>query len=391
MTLDFKFTEEQEGFRKELRAFLATELPPGHWQLQNDREEAAEGYGEFVRLFRKKLAARGWLTLNWPKEYGGLGATPLQKLIFDEETGYHLTPDGGMGVMMAGPTLIHWGTPEQKAKHLSAIASAEEVWCQGFSEPGTGSDLAGLQTRAVRDGDDYVVNGQKIWTSGAHEADWCMLLTRTDPEAPKHKGVSYLLMEMGSPGITVKPLVNLMGTHTFNEIFLEDVRVPVRNLVGPENQGWYVATTTLDYERGGIGRIMWAKRMLEEMVRYAREHRREVGGTVRSQLAELWVRIEIARLLAYRVAWMQAQGKVPNAESSMVKLFGSELSQAVTNVGTNMLGVGGGLVRGSAGRPALLGALPLGYMAALSYTIAGGTSEIQRNIIAIRGLGLPRG
>ena len=394
MTIEFKFTPEEEAFREEIREFLREELPADHWRLQSDRETEGSQYADASRRFVKKLAARGWLTMHWPEEYGGRGVSVMQQVIYNEETGYHAAPTGVgtlMAVSMAGPTLMHWGSDELKQEHLPAIAAGDEVWCQGFSEPGSGSDLASLQTRAVRDGDDYVVNGQKIWTSGAHRADWCMLLVRTDPEAPKHKGISYLLMDMRSPGITVKPIINMLEAHAFNEVWMEDVRVPVRNLVGEENRGWYVAATTLDYERSGISRVAWSKRILEEMIGYARENPSGMNrAIVRERLAELWIGVEASRLLAYRVGWMQSQGQVPNAEASMAKVFGSELACAITGFGTNMLGLGGALLRGSAADPPLYGALPLGYMGTTTYAIAAGTSEIQRNIIAQRGLGLPR-
>jgi alkylation response protein AidB-like acyl-CoA dehydrogenase len=389
MSFDFQFSAKEEAFRGELRAFLSEELPTDHWRLQNDREPGREGQQEFNEAFRKKLAARGWLTMHWPKEYGGLGAGHMQQLIFNEEMAYHAAPTGGMAVQMAGPTIMHHGTEEQREKHLAAIAASEEVWCQGFSEPGAGSDLASLQTRAVRDGDDYVVNGQKIWNSGGHLADWCMLLVRTDPEAAKHRGISYLLVDMKSPGVEVRPLINMMSSHAFNEIYFEDVRVPRRNLVGEENRGWYVATTTLDYERSGIARIMWGRRMLEEMIAYTRSAG-SVSAGFRNRLADLWIASETARLMAYRVTWLQSQGQVPNYEASMSKLFSSEVQQAITQAGVSMLGAHGGLRRGSAGDPLLQGSMSEAYMATVSYTIAAGTSEVQRNIMATRGLGLPR-
>ncbi len=390
MTIDYQFTAAEEAFRGEVRSFLREALPADHWRLQNDREQSREGAREFNRQFVKQLAQRGWLTLHWPSEYGGMGAGHMQQLVFNEEMSYHMAPGGGMGVQMAGPSIMHHGTEAQKSQHLEAIASGDEVWCQGFSEPGSGSDLASLQMRAVRDGDDYVANGQKIWTSGAHNADWCLLLVRTDPDAPKHRGISYLLMDMKSPGGQVRPLINMLGSHAFNELFLEDVRIPRSNLVGEENRGWYVATTTLDYERSGIGRIMWGKRILEEMVGYARGRGDGPNARLRHQLADLWIATETAKLLAYRVTWLQAQEQVPNYQASMSKLFGSEVQQAITRLGVNMLGPWGALRRGSPGDPRLNGALAEGYMATLSYTIAAGTSEIQRNIIATRGLGLPR-
>ena len=389
MSFDFQFTTEEETFRGELRAFLSEELPADHWRLQNDREPGREGQQEFNDAFRKKLSSRGWLTMHWPEEYGGMGAGHMQQLIFNEEMAYHHAPAGGMAVQMAGPTIMHHGTDAQREKHLAAIAASEEVWCQGFSEPGSGSDLASLQTRAVRDGDDYVVNGQKIWNSGGHLADWCMLLVRTDPEAAKHRGISYLLVDMKSPGVEVRPLINMMSSHAFNEIYFEDVRVPRRNLVGEENRGWYVATTTLDYERSGIARIMWGRRMLEEMIAYVRSAVHVASG-FRNRLADLWIASETARLMAYRVTWLQSQGQVPNYEASMSKLFSSEVQQAITQAGVSMLGPHGGLRRGSAGNPVLQGSMSEAYMATVSYTIAAGTSEVQRNIMATRGLGLPR-
>ena len=394
MALDFKFTAEQEAFRAEIQTFLAKELPSDHWQLQSDREHSGEGQAELTRTFVKKLAEQGWLTMHWPKEYGGRGASVMEQVIYNEETGYAAAPVGigsQMAVTMAGPTIMKWGSEDLKAEHLPAISRGEELWCQGFSETNAGSDLASLETRAVRDGDDYVVNGQKIWTSGAHTADWCMLMVRTDPDVRKHKGITYLLMDMRSPGVEVKPIISMMDAHGFNEVWMEDVRVPARNRVGDENEGWYVGTTTLDFERSGITRVAWSKRVLEEMVGWVRGNGAVTNREVtRNALSDLWIGIEASRLLSYRVGWMQSQGQVPNAEASMVKVFGSELACAITNVGTNLLGLGGGLLRGSAGAPPLYGALPLGYMGTTTYAIAAGTSEIQRNIIAQRGLGLPR-
>jgi alkylation response protein AidB-like acyl-CoA dehydrogenase len=394
--MDFRFTPEQEAFRAELRAFLRAELPAG-WgdDARNDREEGDEEQSGAARAFTRKLVERGWLTLAWPREYGGLGADPMRQLIYNEEMSYNRAPGAGsLGVQMVGPTLMLHGSEEQRARFLAPIARNEESWCQGFSEPGAGSDLASLQTRAVQDGDDFVVNGQKIWTSNAHRAGWCILLARTYPEAPKHKGISYFLMDMRSPGITVRPLANMLGASHFNELFLDNVRIPRRNLVGELNRGWYVATTTLDFERSGIHRIMFALRLYEDVVRFAREVRR--GGRaliaepqVRVRLADLKIEFEVGRLLAYRVGWMQSRGLVPNAEASISKLYGTELQQRFSQSAMSVMGLPGVLVRGSKWAP-LYGAVESYYLAAVSYTIAAGTSEVQRNIIAQRGLGLPR-
>jgi alkylation response protein AidB-like acyl-CoA dehydrogenase len=285
------------------------------------------------------------------------------------------------------------GTEYQQEMLLPQIRDAEIMWCQGFSEPGSGSDLASLQTRAVRDGDDYVINGQKIWTSYAHRADWIFLLGRTDTDAPKHRGISYFVIKMDTPGITVRPLTNMAGNHHFNEVFFEDVRVPASHLVGEENRGWYVATTTLDFERSGIARVVAATRTLQDLTALAREPgpdgRRPIDNAeVSTRLADLHVSFGVGRLLAYRVAWMQSAGLVPNYEASISKLIGSQLQQRLANM-MNMVGLRGQLYPGSE-HAVLGGRLPHEYLNAVPLTIAAGTSEIQKNIIATRGLGLPR-
>ncbi len=396
--MEFRFSPEEEAFRQEVREFLRRE-----WS-----EDAAEGgaesplgYGggrglDEIRRFQKKLAQKGWLTLAWPKEYGGMGASVMKQVIFNEEMAYHRAPQQlGVGPDRVGPTIILYGTEEQKREHLPPIANAEVIWCQGFSEPGAGSDLASLQTTAVEDGDYFVVNGQKIWTSLAHVADWMILLARTDPDAPKHRGISYFLVDMRTPGITVRPLIDMTGRHAFNQVFFDNVRVPRKNLVGELNRGWYVAAATLDFERSGINRVMAGVRLYEELVEYARETARDgrpltALPTVRHKLAELRIEFEVGRLLAYRVAWVQAQGRIPNQEASMSKLFGSELQQRLARAGMEIMGLGGQLRPGSRWAP-MAGRIADYYLGAVATTIAAGTSEVMRNIIAIRGLGLPRG
>jgi alkylation response protein AidB-like acyl-CoA dehydrogenase len=393
--MDFRFGPEEERFREEIRAFCRAELPPGWGRgAYNDREDSPKELGEPARAFQRKLAEKGWLTLAWPKEYGGLGAGPMQQLVYNEEMSALRAPGfGGMGVAMVGPTLMLHGTDEQRERFLGPIARGEMGWCQGFSEPGSGSDLASLQTRAVQDGDDFIINGQKIWTSGAQRADYCILLARTDPEAPKHKGISYFLMDMKSPGITITPLTNMLNSAAFNTLFLDNVRIPRANLVGEMNRGWYVATTTLDFERSGIQRIVFAETLLDDLIAYAKESRE--GGRlidsaiVRHKLAELKIEFAVGRLLSYRIAWMQGQGLVPNAEASVGKLFSTELQSRFAVAALSMLGSAGVLARGSARVPAD-GRFSAYYLAAVSYTIAAGTSEVQRNIIAQRGLGMPR-
>jgi alkylation response protein AidB-like acyl-CoA dehydrogenase len=390
--MDFRFPPEEETFRADVRAFLASELPAG-WGDASATAHFGEGEDdrwEFLRSFQRQLADKGWLTLGWPKEHGGQGAGVMQQVIYNEEMAYHRAPTQiGVGPDRVGPTIILYGTDEQKAAHLPRIATADSVWCQGFSEPSSGSDLASLETRAEIDGDHFVVNGQKIWTSLAHKADWCILLARTDPEAPKHKGISYLLADMSLPGITVTPLIDLTGRHAFNQIFFDNVRIPRDCLVGELNAGWYVAAATLDFERSGINRVVAGGRVYEEIIGYARTLGAGLRLGMRGKLAELGIELHLGRLLAYRVASMQARGQVPNAEASMSKMYGSELQQRLANVGVQLLGLAGQLQEGR--RSPLDGRIEAYYRHTAGLTIAAGTSEIQRNIIAGRGLGLPRG
>ncbi|MGI8551193.1 MAG: acyl-CoA dehydrogenase family protein [Dehalococcoidia bacterium] len=388
--MDFHLTAEDEQFRAEVQTFLRE-----HWREEGAGGEAssAEAF-QAERRFQRGLAERGWLTLAWPKEYGGLAASHIRQTVFQEELGKVGAPGSNGGISLVGPCLMAHGTEEQKRRFLPPIAHGETHWCQGFSEPGSGSDLASLQTRAVRDGDDYVINGQKIWTSGAQFADWIHVLARTDPDAPKHRGISYFMVDMKTPGINFRPIQQMNGRSGFNETFFEDVRVPVNQVIGEINRGWYAATTTLDFERSGVGRVVGAGRTLQRLLQISGE---AVDGKrladkrgVRSKLAQLQIEVEIGRLLAYRVAWMQGNGLIPNYESSMSKVYGSEVNQRVAAAGVNLLGMYGPLQTGSK-RAKLDGQIEFAYLSTVSSTIAAGTSEIQRNIIATRGLGLPRG
>jgi 3-oxocholest-4-en-26-oyl-CoA dehydrogenase alpha subunit len=394
--MDFRFSSEEEAFRDEIRAFVRAELPASFGRAAyNDREDAPKEHGEIAKAFQRKLSERGWLTLAWPREYGGLAASPMRQLVYNEEMARLRAPAfGGIGVAMVGPTLMMHGTDEQRERFLGRIARGEMSWCQGFSEPGAGSDLASLQMRAVLDGDEFVVNGQKIWTSGAHRADYCILLARTDQDAPKHRGISYLLMDMKSPGITITPLTNMLNSAAFNQMFLDNVRIPRANLVGELNRGWYVATTTLDFERSGIQRIVFAETLLDDLIDYANAPGADGARPIddpqaRHKLAELRIEFSVGRILAYRVAWMQGEGLVPNSEASIAKLYSTELQSRFAIAALGMMGARGALARASAHAP-LDGRFAAYYLAAASYTIAAGTSEVQRNIIAQRGLGLPR-
>ncbi len=394
--MDYRFTDEQEAFRQELRDFLTENLGEDWRGIDPDAYFHDENWFH-IRDLTAKMAERGWLTLAWPKEYGGQGRPHIEQMIYNEETAYFRAPtrDVSIGTHMVGPTLMLYGTEEQKTHYLPEIASGEAVYCQGFSEPESGSDLASLQLRAVEDGDDYVLNGSKIWTSGAHRSTHCYLLTRTDPDAPKHRGISVFIVDMDTPGIEVRPIINMFGIHYFNQVFFDNVRVPKRAMIGEKNRGWYIAATTLDFERSGVASFASNRRSIEELVELARE-----TGTngkplnedlmIRQRLAELWTRNEAGKTIAYNVAWMQSQGLVPNREASISKMMGSEIAQQIHELGVQMLGMYGILDKGS--KWAYLdGRLAWLWMDSISLTIRGGTSEIQRNIIAGRGLGLPRG
>src|SRR3990172_99139 len=386
--MDFRPAPEEQSFRQEVRGFLKQELPPD-WEGADPYGADAEGssIADLGRRITKKLVERKWIALAWPKQYGGMEATHMQQMIFNEEMAYHAVPSGGgMGVAWVGPSIMLYGTEQQKQRFLPRITSGEDVWCTLYSEPGAGSDLASLQTRAVQDGDDFVISGQKIWTSQAHYADWMFLLARTDPEAPKHKGISYFLLDMKSPGITVRPLINMAYQQGFSEVFFDNVRVPRSGLLGELNRGWYMATTTLDFERSSVAGSASGRRTLEELTAFAKETKVDGGllferPQVRHKLAELWIELGIARLLSYRVVSLQERGLVPNYESSIVKVTNSLYSQRLARTGLHLLGLYGQLQPDSP-HARLRGRFERSYLATVGSSIAGGTNEIQRNIIA---------
>lgn len=395
--MNFAFTREQEAFRQEILDFLKQELPPG-WigatYYEDELEE--EELWAMGRKLAPKLGQRGWLAMAWPREYGGQERSHIEQTIFKEEMAYNRAPGVDMaGISMCGPTMLAFGTPEQKKRFLPPIAKGEVFWCQGFSEPEAGSDLASVRTKAVEQNGYFVLNGQKVWTSGGHRAAWMFLLARTDPDAPKHKGISFLLLDMKTPGVEVRPLVNIIGGHAFNEVFFDNARVPKANLVGQKNDGWTVATTLLNFERSGIDRVASARRLLDEVIEFVREGKKSGRLTqpvevVRQKLAEMVIELEVGRWMGYHVSWMQQKGQMPWAEAPISKVFGSELMQRVANVGMQLLSLYGQLEKGSkwislGGRVAHM------YQSSLGRTLGGGTSEIQRNLIATRGLGLPRG
>ena len=394
--MDFRFTDEEEAFRGELQSFLKQELPPD-WDGMDDDEGSSERSRAFSRRMSKKLAEKGWLTMAWPREHGGQERSIMEQLLYREETAYQRVPGTDMGtggVSWVGPTLMRYGTEEQK-RHLQGIANGDEYWCTLYSEPGSGSDLASLQTKAVRDGDDYVINGSKTWTSGGHLADMGWLAARTDADAPKHKGISMFLLDMKTPGVTVRPLINMAGSHHFNEVFFDDVRIPQRERVGEENQGWYILATALDLERSGVHASAMGRRTLEELGAYVRQsnggaHELDRNPALRHRFAEMAVETSVARNLAYRVGWMQSRGLAPNYEASVSKLFGSEFGQRLSGFAIDLLGLYGQIAPGSKWAR-LKGRIERGYLGSVSATIAAGTSEIMRTIIGTRGLGLPRG
>jgi alkylation response protein AidB-like acyl-CoA dehydrogenase len=395
--VDFQYTAEQDAFRMELRTWLAAHLSPDLCVDDPTDERVAPDRATFERRveWQRIMCRAGWVGVAWPKAYGGRGATLMEQLIYDEECFRARAPvlPGYSGIGMAGPTLIEWGTEEQKRRFLPRILAADDIWCQGFSEPGAGSDLAGLRTRAVDRGDHFVVNGQKVWTSGAQFADWIYLLVRTDPEAPRHRGISFVLVDMKTPGITVRPLVLMNGHRHFNEVFFVDVPVPKANLVGPLHQGWKVAMTTLMYERkagGGRGHEAQVARLgaLARQVRWGEATAWE-SPLVRQRFAQLVIDAAALRYTRLRNLTRQLRGEPPGPEGSILKLFGSELGVQVADFAGELLGPHVLVNRPTEAVPDASRWYNR-VVSARQYTIAGGTSEIQRNIIGERVLGLPK-
>ncbi|MPZ98949.1 MAG: hypothetical protein GEU80_06335 [Dehalococcoidia bacterium] len=400
--MDWKDDAEQAAFRQQVRTVIEERLPEryrrGEGEWERDRRSEDASARDAAKAWGDALAEQGWFAPHWPKEYGGANLSPMEQFIFNQEMASHGAPGvGGQGVKQLGPTLIVHGTPEQKAEHLPKILSGEVDWRQGYSEPGAGSDLASLQTRAIRDGDDFVINGQKIWTSLAHVADWLYVLTRTDPDAPKHRGISFLLVDKATPGISIRPLVDMSYRHHFNEVFFEDVRVPARNLVGDENRGWYVGMTLLDFERSNITGAVSSRRTLDGLREYLKtedgQSKSAVGRTepLRGEIADRYIETDVMFNFSFRIISMQNRGLIPNYEASTSKLFASELNQRVARTGTRVFGLYSNILDRADARAPLQSDFTRTYLSSVSATIAAGTSEIQRNIIATRGLGLPRG
>ena len=396
--MDWNDNDEQAAFRAEVQNLIQAKLPSryengGDWEIDrvDERAEVRQAANDWAAA----LSDKGWVAPAWPKEYGGAGLSPMEQFIFKAEMALANAPGvGGQGVSQLGPTLIVHGTEEQKAEHLPKILSGEVNWRQGYSEPGAGSDLASLQTRAVRDGDDFVINGQKIWTSGAHRADYLYALVRTDADAPKHRGISFMILDKNTPGLTVRPLIDMSWRHHFNETFFEDVRVPAKNLVGEENRGWYVGMTLLDFERSNITGAITSRRTINTLVDYLGteegEEKSNVTESVRGSIADRYIETEVMFNFSFRIISMQAANQIPNYEASTSKLFNSELSQSLALTGTRAFGLFSNIWRGDDRAP-MDGRFIESYVQSVPATIAAGSSEVQRNIIATRGLGLPRG
>jgi alkylation response protein AidB-like acyl-CoA dehydrogenase len=382
--IDLTLSPAEESFRDELRSWLQSNHP-------GQEPQGDEAGFEFRRNWQRKLDEGGWAGVAWPTEYGGRGATLIEQAIFNEEVVRARTPTVAnvLGLAMGGPTVIAHGTEEQKKRYLPAILSAEEIWCQGFSEPDSGSDLASLKTRAVRDGDEWVVTGQKVWTTLAHHAKWCMLVARTDTDAPKHKGLTYFLMDMEQDAVQVRPLVQITGEAEFNELFLEEARIPNDNIVGGEGNGWAVAITTLMHERATLafGLQVQVQIALRQLLEHARSSRGLNGGAasedpvIRQRIAQLMIEAEVLRLNAYRSLSATMRSGVPGPEGSLGKWHWSEVNQTLTELAMDI-----------AGPHAMIAENDWTYrfLRARANSIEGGTTEILKNIVAERVLGLPR-
>lgn len=385
--MEFALTDKQRSLRAAVREFLRQALPADAGSELDDTWMVG-----FSKEFSAALGARGWVGYTWPKRYGGQEGSYLERLVVTEELLRAGAPVAAhwAGDRQIGPALLAYGTEEQRQEFLPRITRGELVFCLGMSEPNAGSDLAALRTRAVEDGESYVIDGHKIWTSFAHQADYCYLVARTDPQAPKHKGISEFLVDMRMPGITVRPIVDMTGEHHFNELFFENVRIPRRYLIGETNRGWYQIASQLDYERSGIERLLSNWLLLRDVTAYARAHGFTNDPVWRDRLARVRIEVEIGRWHVYRVAWLLSSGTVPSTAAALAKTYCTDVEQHIAALAGELVGPHSQLLPGSPG--ALLGGrVGRGLLFAPAYTIQGGTSNILRNIIAMRGLGLPSG
>ena len=391
--MDFSFTEHEKAFRKEIADFAKKELPPNWLEIGFLSGESGDWNHTLSTV--KKLGDRGWLSRTWPKEYGGAGASPIENVIFLDETAYWGIP-GMMWGGFIGLMICHLANEDQKKKYLPPMAAGEAdgLFCLGYSEPDAGTDLAGVKTRAVRSGDEYIINGQKIWTSLGHHARWCWLLARTDPDAPKHRGMSLMVLDMHQPGVTVKPIINIAGQHIVNEVFFDDARVPVTELIGEENQGWPLVMTALNMERSGAANSGTPRRILDELLNYVKTT--TINGQLLSQdpmirykLANVALEIDIIRMFCYKIAFAETTGLVAAFDASMVKVFATEMSIRLMSTAMDIIGPSSYLRPGSKWA-SLNGQLAGAYLMSFPGRFAGGANEIQRDIIARVALGLPK-
>ena len=402
--MDWSDTPVQQQFREEVIEYIETNLPAyfvnsktptgleaGDWQnfFALGNKEQKDAATKWMNVLQKK----GWVAPHWPQEYGGAGFSPIEQFILHQEMALHDAPTvGGQGVSMLGPTILIHGTDEQKKKFLQPTLSGEMLWAQGFSEPGAGSDLASLQARAEKDGDNYLINGQKLWTSRSHKSNWIFGLFRTDPDAPKHRGISFFVMDQNTEGLSVNPIIDMAWEHSTNETFYENVIVPDSQIIGPENRGWYVAMTLLDYERSNISGAIQKRKKIEELIQFTTDKKNSSIvrlNQLRHAITDRYIESEVLFNFSLRIVSLQATDVVPNYEASVSKIFDSELSQRLSNTGTKIFGLYGNLW--DEDRSPMDAFFTREYAHSVVRTIFGGASEIQRNIIATRGLGLPRG
>ncbi len=398
--MDFAYSPKEEAFRKEVRDWLAEnmkELP--EWWSNPDvlgPEVDSEEYHQFSIWWHRKLYDAGFIGITWPKEYGGRGGTIMEQVVFYEEIAKHRAPGptNGHGIGWVVPATLAFGTEEQKKRFIPKILTCDEIWCTLYSEPEAGSDMANAQTRAVEDGDDFVVNGQKVWTSGGHYADWAVLLAKTDPDAPKHRGLSYLLLDMHSPGVTVRPLVNITGSHEFNETFLDDVRIPKHQILGEKNKGWYVAMGAMEFERSGTATAITRENTIKDLIKMVKERKRHgqplcEDPVVRQKLAQFYIEANVVKYMSLRgLTHLLREGR-PGSEGVINQLFGVESNQRIQDFTMYLQGPYGQLIRGS--KYAIEhGSRQYSFLRSLGNTIESGTAEIKRNVIAQRVLGLPR-
>ena len=387
--MDFKFTEEQERFRQEIRDFLEEEIRQGAFEPSCDAW--IQGYSP---EFTKKVAQRDWIGLTWPKEFGGQGRSNIDRFILTEEMLRYGAPAAchWFADRQVGRAVIAYGTEEQKQELLPRILRGEAYIGLGMSEPEAGSDLASLQTRAVEDGDDYVIDGQKMWTSCGNFMNYIYMVVRTDPEAPKHRGISELIFEIDLPGITITPTIDITGSEAWAEVFFDGTRVPKKCLIGEKNRGFYQILNQLDYERAGLDRLMGNYFLFDALIQFTKETKWNGKSLaqetlIRQRLAQLQIEFEVGRLLTYRVALIMDEGRTPNWEAAMAKAYSTTFEKRLADIAIEILGPYGQLVAGSERAP-ILSMAPHSYLASKGYSLQGGTTEILRNIVAMRGLGL---